>query len=178
MVHNISFLNRCSGETTAQIINLFSTQFQTSSNWSLEIITLKDVTPLCKYVFTERLNYARNSIFACWEHHIPLFYPYMVQYTDGSKHLVIPPIVEERDGALFLGDGMHRFYCALALNIETAYVLVTHKCELPFPGVPQAWENIIETPKQLSVQCNFEAFLKSGFTGYSKFCNSDIFWSR
>ncbi len=85
-----------------------------------------------------------------------MFYPYTIRYTDGSVHLVVPPIVEERDGALFLGDGMHRFYCALALNIETAYVLVTHKCELPFPGVPQVWENISEAPKQLPVQCNFD----------------------
>lgn len=178
MAHDISFLNRCSGRATAQLINLFSAQFQTSSNWSLSTVTLKDVTPLCKYVFTERLNYAKNSILACGEHHIPLFYPYIIQYTDGSVHLVAPPIVEERDGALFLGDGMHRFYCALALNIETAYVLVTHKCELPFPGVPQVWENISEVSKQLPVQCNFEGFLRSGLTGYSKFCNSDVFWLR
>lgn len=178
MVHDISFLNSCSGETIARLINLFSAQFQTSSNWSLGIVTLKDVTPLCKYVFTDRLSYAQKSILACWEHHIPLFYPYTIQYRDGSVHLVVPPIVEERDGVLFLGDGMHRFYCALALKIETACVLITHKCELPFPGVPQVWENVSETPKQLPVQCNFESFLKLGLTGYSKFCNSDVFWSR
>jgi len=178
MAHDISFLNRCSRVATAQLIDFFSAQFQTSLDWSLDTVTLKDVTPLCKYVFTERLNYAKNSILACWEHHIPLFYPYTIQYTDGSVHLVVPPIVEERDGALFLGDGMHRFYCALALNIETACVLVTHKCQLPFPGVPQVWENISETPKQLPVQCNFEGFLRSGLTGYSKFCNGDVFWLR
>lgn len=178
MIQNISFLNRCSEEATAQLINLFSEQFQTSSDWSLSKVTLKDVIPLCKYVFTERLNYAQNSILACWKHHIPLFYPYTIRYMNGNVHLVVPPIVEERNGMLYLGDGMHRFYSALALNIETACVLVTHKCKLPFPGVPQIWENISEASKQLPVQYNFEGFLKTGLTGYSKFCNSDVFWLR
>lgn len=177
MIH-VTSLNKCSSEDIAKITNIFSAQFPTSSDWSLDVVELKKVIPLCKHVFTKRLNYAKNSILACREHHIPLFYPYVVRYTDGSVHLVAPPIIEERDGVLFLGDGMHRFYSALALNIETAYALITHECTLPLPGIPQRWDSVSERTQQLPVQYNFENFLISGLTGYSKFCNSSVFWQQ
>lgn len=178
MFHNVLSFSRCTTEDVDKLVSRFRGRFQTSSNWGLETVALKSVTPLCRYVFTDRLNYAKNSLLACQKYDIPLFYPYSVQYMDGSVHLIAPPIVEERNGSLFLGDGMHRFYCAIALGVETACVLVTHNCTLPFPGVPQVWENVSECPKQLPVQCNFEDFSRLGLTGYSKFCNSDVFWSR
>ena len=100
----------------------------------------------------------------------------MVHYDNGDEQFVVPPIVEERNQLLYLGDGMHRMFTLLNLNISTAYVLITHECTLPFPGIPQAWQDVTRCHFQLPCYMNFENFLRTGLTGYSKFCNSNIFW--
>ena len=166
----------CTDKEIIRLLSVFQAQFQTSSNWHMEKIDIRKIIPLCKYVYSERLNFARKSILNCIQYDIPLFYTYVIKYDNGNSHLVAPPIVEERNQSLFLGDGMHRIYSLLELNILTASVLVTHKCTLPLPGMSQTWGNVKENSVQLPCDMNFENFFKQGLTGYSKFCNSNLFW--
>lgn len=178
MVESNLFFRCCTDEEMAKLIGIFQKQFQTSSNWNIEKVDIRKIIPLCKYVYSDRLNFARKNILNCIRYDIPLFYPYVVKYDNGDSHLVAPPIVEERNQLLFLGDGMHRIYSLLELNISTASVLVTHDCTLPLPGMPQDWSNVKENSIQLPCDMNFENFFKKGLTGYSKFCNSNLFWGH
>ena len=168
---------KCSEKQVERIIGIFQRKFKTSSRWSIEEIEVNRIIPLCKYVYTHRLNYAEMSISNCEKYNIPLFYPYVVHYSNGKNHLVVPPIVEERNKLLYLGDGMHRIYKLLQQNVTTTLVLMTHDCVLDLPGRPQTWVHVKETDNQLPGHMNFDCFSRQGLTGYSKFCNSDFFWS-
>lgn len=175
-MEGILSFRRCTDKEITRLISVFQIQFQTSSNWHIEKVDIRKIIPLCKHVYSDRLDFARKSILKCIQYDIPLFYPYVVEYDNGDSHLIAPPIVEERNQLLFLGDGMHRIYSLLELNISTASVLVTHDCTLPLPGMPQVWSNVKENSIQLPCDMNFENFFKQGLTGYSKFCNSNVFW--
>ena len=175
-MEEVSSFRRCTDKEIIRLLSVFQGQFQASSNWHMEKIDIREIIPLCKHVYSERLNFARKGILNCIQYGIPLFYPYVIKYDNGNSHLVAPPIVEERNQSLFLGDGMHRIYSLLELNILTASVLVTHDCTLPLPGIPQTWGNVKENDIQLPCEMNFENFFKQGLTGYSKFCNSNLFW--
>lgn len=172
-----AFYKKCSDAEVANLIELIQLTFQTSSKWSIGKVSIKEIIPLCKYVYSERLIFAEESILNCKKNNIPLFYPYKIQFRGGKQHLIVPPIVEERDQVLYLGDGMHRIYSLLESNVSTAYVLITHECTLPLPGIPQTWEKVKKNTVQLPGHLNFDNFLQAGFTGYSKFCNSDFFWT-
>lgn len=164
-------------EDISIIVRVFENRFKTSSNWSVKKVDINDIIPFCKYVYEGRLLFAKKSIFNCMNYSIPLLYPYEVNYSNGKKHLVIPPIVEIRNDKLYLVDGMHRIYSLLKLNIREAYVLITSNCVLPLPGNIQSWEDVVIKDVQVPYQMNFDNFNKEGFTGYSKFCNSDLFWN-
>lgn len=168
----------CEKSEIEKLIELFQVQFKTSSNWGIEKVEINKIIPLCKHVYTDRLNFAQNSIEMCLQEDIPIFYPYLECFANGDKHLVVPPIVEERQRHLYLTDGMHRIYSLLKLEVPTAYILLTHECVLPLPGKPLKWENVTQMAEQLPVNKNFEDYVPSGLTGYSKFCNSDVFWRR
>lgn len=178
MCKKVKCYDKCSDKEVEYIINVFSKQFLTSSEWSIEKIDIRETFPLCKYVFSKRLYFAKKSFEKCTKYNIPLFLPYKVYYIDGTMHLIPPPVVEERNGTLFIGDGMHRLYNLLQNNLFFCYVLVTHNCVLPLPGKPQKWDNVVEHSTQLSCDLNFEGFNRSFLTGYSKFSNSDIFWKK
>lgn len=168
---------KCSKKQVESIIEIFQEKFQTSSRWSIEEIDVDRIIPLCKYVYTNRLSYAEMSISNCKKYNIPLFYPYIVHYGNEKNHLVVPPIIEERNNLFYLGDGMHRIYKLLQQNVTTTLVLMTHDCVLDLPGRPQAWDHVKEKDIQLPAHMNFDSFSRPGLTGYSKFCNSDFFWS-
>lgn len=175
MLENVLSYKKCEDKNIEKILNIFRTQFQTSSRWNLERIEIKKIIPLCKHVYDERLKFAQISISNCFQNNIPLFYPYTVHYNNGDTQLIVPPIVEEREQKLYLGDGMHRIYSLLELNIKSAIVLVTHDCILPLPGKPQVWDNVKRVQTQLPCRLNFENYLEVGLTGYSKFCNGEKF---
>lgn len=177
MISDILEYKVCSDAEISNLIGIFSSNFQSSSHWSIEQVDIKQIIPLCKHVYRERLEYAEHSITKCLDNDIPLFFPYVAKYKNGKQHLIVPPIVEERNHLLYLGDGMHRIYKMLEFQIPTAYVLMTHNCTLPFPGNPQSWNNVKEAEVQLPASLNFENFLREGLTGYSKFCNSEFFWN-
>lgn len=158
------------------VIRVFEENFKTSSRWSIEEVPVNRIIPLCKHVYSQRLEYAETSIINCKKNGIPLFYPYIVHYSNGRRHLVVPPIVEERNNSFYLGDGMHRIYKLLQHKIPTVFVLMTHDCTLELPGIPQSWANVKETNIQLPGHMNFDCFSRKGLTGYSKFSNSDLFW--
>lgn len=178
IIPNVLFYEKCTEQSIMELIDLLQAYFQTSSKWRIEEVKVSEIIPLCKHVYTERLNYAKASISDCILYGIPLFYPYLVHYNTGKIHLVVPPIVEKRNQSLYLGDGMHRIYSMIELNIDKVHVLVTEECVLPLPGKPQMWKNVKHSLHQLPFQMNFENFVESGFTGYSKFCNSSIFWKN
>lgn len=178
MLADITYFEKCTDENITDIINLLQKKFKTSSKWSIEQVDVRNIIPLCKHVYNDRLEYAQKSILKCIQYGVPLFYPYVAHYNNGDTHLVLPPIVEERNQKLYLGDGMHRMYCMRELDISTAYVLITRECMLPLPGKPQIWSSVKKNPIQLPVHMNFEGFVRTGLTGYSKFCNSNIFWKK
>lgn len=144
-------------------------------NWSLEEIDVNRIVPICKYVYSKRLAFADYCISECIKNSIPVGYPFCVMTKDKKKRLVVPPIIEERNGNMYLGDGMHRIYSLLKKKEIKTYALVARNCYLPLAGSPQSWEKV----KEMDVQCyykeNFDNFVEEGFSGYSKLCNSDIF---
>lgn len=176
MRSEIKFLEKCTFEQIEQITNCLQEQFPVSSRWEIQKIKTRDIIPLCKNVYTERLKFARKSIDNCKKYNIPLFYPYMITYADGSQHIIVPPIIENRGGKFYLGDGIHRIYSLIKFDIEFVYAIIVHDCCLPLPGIPQKWSKIRTQQLQLPGHLNFENFCREGLTGYSRFCNSDVFW--
>lgn len=176
MGQEIMSLEKCTDKQIKELTNCLQRYFPKSSKWKIDEVRTSEIVPLCKNVYTERLKFAEKSIITCEKYKIPLLYPYIVTYKNGNKHIVVPPIVELRGQSLYLGDGMHRVYSLIERNIESVYLMITYDCTLPLPGKPQVWDNIKKQDIQLPGHMNFENFLREGFTGYSKFCNSDIFW--
>ena len=175
-MRNILTFRRCTGEEIRWLVGTFESQFPTSSNWQIKEVDINEVIPLCKYVYSSRLEFAKESIRKCIRYDVPLFYPYVVEYDNGDTHLVAPPVIEERNNSLYLGDGMHRIYEVLKLDSPVVTVVITHNCYLPLPGMPQDWDNVKENGTQLPCDMNFERFYRQGLTGYSKFSNSKMFW--
>lgn len=179
MDNTIAAYGRCTHVEQQRLLGMLEKRFADSSiGWSFGEVDIRAVSPMCKHVYSNRLQYARNSIQRCIECNIKLFEPYWTYYKDGTRHLIVPPIVEIRNGMLYLGDGMHRLYAALELGINTMGVLQTSNCALPLAGIPQKWEDVIEAPMQLPVEQNFECYCAAGYTGYSDFCNGELFWGN
>lgn len=176
MNSEIKYLEKFTGNQIKELTNCLQKNFSKSSKWEIGEVKIGEIIPLCKYVYSERLEFAKKSILECRKYDIPLFYPYTAHYCNGDKHIVVPPIIEVRRKSLYLGDGMHRIFSLLENEIKSAYVLFVHGCTLPLPGNPQVWSNVKKQNIQLPGHMNFENFLREGLTGYSKFCNSDVFW--
>lgn len=168
----------CSQQETTELLALFEQRFTTSNNWRIEEVEIDKIIPLCRYVYSKRLEYTYWSINECTNNNIPAFYPHFVCYSDGRKHLIVPPIIENRKELYYLGDGMHRVYTLKRNGFSKMFALLTDNCILPLAGKPQNWNNVVESSVQYPCEDNFEEFCKDGFTGYSKFCNSDLFWKH
>ena len=168
------YLKSLSDSEVNALLELISAHFHsTSDSWRLAIVDIENVIPLCKHVYTQRLEFARSQIEACHKYSIPLFYPYRILDSEKSQ-IVVPPIIEEREAGLFLGDGMHRLFASLSKK-QKIYALITGNCKLPLPGTPQRWSDVTEEPVQLPVELNFEKFNRAALTGYSKFTNNIVF---
>lgn len=168
------YLKALSDYEVDALLELISARFYSSSNnWRLATVDIENVIPLCKHVYSQRLKFARSQIDACLNHSIPLFYPYRI-FNSEKNQIVVPPIIEEREDGLYLGDGMHRLFTSLSKKGKI-YAFITGNCKLPLPGTPQRWSDVTEKPVQLPVELNFENFNRAALTGYSKFTNNIVF---
>lgn len=168
------YLRSLSDTEIDALLELISTRFRSSSdNWRLAVVDTENVIPLCKHVYSQRLKFAKSQIGACHKYSIPLFFPYRI-HNHGKSRIVVPPIIEEREDGLYLGDGMHRLF-ALSSKKQKIYVFITSNCKFPLPGSPQLWSNVTEESVQLPVELNFEKFNREALTGYSKFTNNFVF---
>ena len=87
-MRDILAFRRCTGEEIRWLVGTFESQFPTSSNWQIKEVDINEVIPLCKYVYSRRLEFAKESIRKCIRYGVPLFYPYVVEYDNGDTHLV------------------------------------------------------------------------------------------
>lgn len=137
-------------------------------------IELTSIVPLCRYVFKERLSFARQLIMLYNIFEIDLFEPCIRYDSYGKKSIIAPPIVENRNGMNILCDGMHRIYLVKD-DLKTVKVLIAENWTLPLPGELNVWKNVSLKSEQMPVEDNFVNFNREGLTGYSKFFNSNYF---
>lgn len=138
-------------------------------------VEVDSIVPLCRYVFNERLTFARQLVELYETSSIALFEPCIRYDSFGRKSIIAPPVIEQRDGVNILCDGMHRVYSVIRDDLKNIKVLLVKNHTLPLPGELNSWENVCLMPEQLPVETNFINFKREGLTGYSKFFNDECF---
>ena len=160
------------------VITILKKQFPCSSGFEYKIISVDEIYPSALHVYRKRLEHAVSMYKLCQKNGIPLGAPYTEIYDDLSQHLVVPPIIELREGKHLLCDGMHRIFVFRQFGIKEVFCIVINNTTLPLAGDINSWENVTVELNQLSVEKNFINYNPVGLTGYSHFCNSDFFWRK
>ena len=146
-------------------------------NYKFEMIDvhINSIVPLCKYVYWQRLSFAKQLIALYQNSAIQLFAPCIYSSSIRQTSIVAPPVIEQRNGMNVLCDGMHRLFSIIDNGTKYVRVLVASNYQLPLPGKLNTWVNVKIMPEQLPVEANFINYDKNGLTGYSKFFNSEMF---
>lgn len=160
------------------ILDIIKQKFPESKGLEYVKIPTNKIEPSALHVYTQRLQHAKEMYKLCNEKNIDFGAPYIEIYTNGKKHIVVPPIVELRDNRYLLCDGMHRLYIFKKVGIQNVYCILVQQPTLPLAGEINVWENVTVEKQQLPVNMNFIKYNPKGLTGYSHFCNGEEFWEN
>lgn len=158
------------------VIALLKERFPFITQVAYKELNIGEIYPSCLHVYEERLLNAKRAVSLCNKYKIGLGEPYIELYDNGAKHLVAPPIIEMRTGKYLLCDGMHRLFVMRENKIRKTEGIIIYDSPLPLAGKINTWDNVTIEDRQLPVKENFIDYNPNGLTGYSKFCNSSVFW--
>lgn len=102
-----------------------------------------DVSPLCLYVRSERIDDVYLLAKSMLYHRLSPFEPVVVR-SDSGSHLLVPPIIERREGSRYvLINGLHRLFAARQMFPRRPLdVVVVEGVADPLPADPIPWDRV------------------------------------
>lgn len=156
------------------LISELNTKFkpELNLNFRFKLIETDSIKPSTRFLNIDRYKFAQQLSKSY--QNIPKFYPVWLPLNKDEYKLVAPPVVEERAEGNIVCDGMHRVYNCRMSGIEKIWVLCVDNSPLPLAGDLLEWKDVKIIEYQSNLHNNFINFNPRGYTGYSKFFNSQI----
>ena len=129
--------------TLSDLINkVKNVPFYKNCSISLEKVEIEKVIPLTKFVREFKLNQISTLIEFYKELNINLFEPCAITTENSGVQLLVPPVLEQKDGKLYIAEGHSRLLYCKQNNINEVYALIVKGCTTPLASSPNKWENI------------------------------------
>lgn len=125
------------------IERLRNVRFYERAQIQIKNISISDTRPVSSFVVRYKLNQVLEVIRLYEDNGWALFRPAGILLENGMTSLIVPPIVEEHDGQLYVAEGHSRLYALAQRGQETARVVIVRDVSADLPMQPTRWRNVI-----------------------------------
>ena len=168
------------GASNAVLLDIIRKDFHPELKLTVDLgyVNVDEIKITSNFLYMPRLAFARSLASDYLVKMLEPFEPVHISIDENHLRLVAPPVIEARTEGFVLCDGTHRVYAAKEHNVKKIRVLMISGSPLPLAGNITCWSNIVIKSTKYETKDNFVDFNPVGFTGYSKFFNSDRFLLR
>lgn len=124
------------------ISRLRNVKFYRNSQISIEDVKIEDVNPVSSFVVRYKLNHAYKLIQLYEEKDWKLFRPSGIKLANGNISLIVPPVIEEHDGHLYVYEGHSRLYMLKEMGHKKVKAVVVRKVSAELPMKPTTWRKV------------------------------------
>jgi len=130
--------------------------FYQNCTFELRRVQAQNLIPLTKYVRAFKLNQIDSLVLFYEETNLDLFEPCCITTKNGENQALIPPVLEEYNGKLYIAEGHTRTLHCLNNKIDEFYALVVKGCKNPMASKPNKWENVKIAYKEAKTHAVYE----------------------
>lgn len=124
------------------ISRMKSIRFYGSASIKFEDVLVDDVYPVSNYVVKFKLVQILELMRIYKEKGWELFHPCAIKLKNGNESIVIPPVIEEHDGKLYIAEGHSRFYILRQKGMKTVKAIVVRGVVKDLPLKPTTWKKV------------------------------------
>ncbi len=130
--------------------------FYQNCTFELKRVQAHNLIPLTKYVREFKLNQINSLIQFYEEASLDLFEPCCITTKKGENQALIPPVLEEHNGELYVAEGHTRTLHCLNNKIDEFYALVVKGCKSPLASKPNRWGDVKIAYKEAKTHAVYE----------------------
>jgi hypothetical protein len=119
--------------------------FYRDARVTIEEVSLNDTFPSSRFIARYKLIQVAKLVEVFEQERWPLFRPCGIALANAKTSLVIPPVLEEHDGKLYVAEGHTRLYfLRTRLQHSKVVAAVVRGVTKPLPLEPTHWRNVTE----------------------------------
>lgn len=117
-------------------------RFYGSATIRFEDVEVQEVYPVTDHVLRFKISQIKHLFRIYKEKGWELFHPCAVTLQNGKKSIIIPPVIEEHGGRLYIAEGHSRFYVLRELGIKRVKAIVVRGVTQQLPRNPTKWRSV------------------------------------
>lgn len=131
-------------ETEESVIERMpSISFYRNAGFEFRNISVNDAIPVSGFVEEFKYNQIKELFETYKKQHSNLFVPLAITLKDNYQSTVLPPVLEEKEGKLFVAEGHTRLYYHWVSNPDIPIrVIIVKGVDKGFTKEPTTWDNI------------------------------------
>jgi hypothetical protein len=137
--HAPQFVEVADADVLALLKNV---RFYDRAQLSFQDVVIAETRPVSSFVSRFKLNQVQSIIRLYEEKGWALFRPCGVTLANGNTSPLIPPVVEEHDGSLYVAEGHTRLFLLRRKGIKTVRAVVVRGVETDLPMTPTTWRRV------------------------------------
>jgi len=121
---------------------LHNVRFYGSATITIDNANVNDIRPVSDYIVNFKLQQIKEMIYLYNQRGWPLFVPCAIRLGNKNASIVVPPIVEEHDGTLYIAEGHTRMFALRDMGIKQARVVIVRGVKKALPLEPTTWSKV------------------------------------
>ena len=124
--------------------------FYRNADFEFRDVSVADVTPVSSFVEIFKFRQAQEILDTYKRKQVSKFKPMLIQFGNNKTSTILPPILEERNGKLYVAEGHSRLYCVWTQDSKARVrVIVVKGIKEGFTTVPTEWDKVILTHNKI-----------------------------
>lgn len=121
---------------------LKAVRFYDRAQFSFQDVSVADTHPVSSFVSRFKLNQVKDIIRLYEEKGWALFRPSGITLSNGKTSILVPPILEEHDGAFYVAEGHTRLFALRDMGIRTVRAVLIRGVSAELPMTPTTWRKV------------------------------------
>jgi hypothetical protein len=124
--------------------------FYRDASFEFREVTIDEIIPVSSFVEKFKLNQAREIFQMYKRKNLPMFHPIAIKFANGSSSTILPPVLEEKNGRLYVAEGHSRLYYLWKQDCKSKVrVIVVQGVDKFFTTIPTVWDKVILSPDKI-----------------------------
>jgi len=138
------FIPCLEGETEKSVLErMLNVSFYRNGVFEFREVLVSDTIPVSSFIEQFKYNQVRELFETFKRQGVSLFNPQTIKLRNGLSSTILPPVLEEKKGLLYVAEGHTRLYYQRFTNPEIPVrVLVVKNIEEKFSREPSTWDQV------------------------------------